>query len=90
MEELEVTALYSLALMGTQTHCLGQNSAKPLNHRKRAAKPTDLQGIIWYRGHPGTQRVKDEVLPMRKSEQADIWPRKCHLYYKSSPDKTGQ
>lgn len=39
MEELEVTALYSLTLMGTQTHthCHGQNSDKPLNHRYIAA-----------------------------------------------------
>lgn len=62
MEELEVTALYSLTLMGTHTrtkHCVGHNSAEPLNHRKIAAKCGNLQGIIWCRGHPRTQRAND-------------------------------
>lgn len=40
----------------TNTH---KNSANPLNHRKIAAKAADLQGIIWNRGRPGTQRAND-------------------------------
>lgn len=73
------------------THCLGQNTTKPLNHKNIAAKPADPQGIIWYRGHQGTQRMKDEALPMHKTEQAvDTWPRKCHSYYKPSPHRPGQ
>lgn len=57
MEELEVTALSSLTLMGPQTHthhCLGHNSAKPLSHRKRAAKPdralSGAEGALAHRG----------------------------------------
>lgn len=56
MEELEVTALSSLTLMGpqTHTHCLGHNSAKPLSHRKRAAKPdralSGAEGALAHRG----------------------------------------
>lgn len=60
MAELEVTALNSLTLMATSSIlCLGQNSARPLNHRKIAAKPADLQGIIWYRGRPSARRAYD-------------------------------
>lgn len=41
MEELEVKALHTLTLMGTQTYtrCLQRNCAKPVNHRMIAAKP---------------------------------------------------
>lgn len=56
-EELEVTALYKLTLMGTQkyTHCLERNCAKPLNHRMIAAKPQtcrtlcDTEGTLAHR-----------------------------------------
>ena len=41
MGKLEVAALHSLTLLGTQAHtdCLGQSTAQPLTHRQRAAKP---------------------------------------------------
>lgn len=71
-----------------------KSSAKPLNHRQIAAKPADLQGIIWNRGRPGTQRAM-EALSKHKTEQAvDTQPRICHLYYTDlqgpSPHKPGQ
>lgn len=42
--------------MRTNTQTLAWEKNR-LTHRKIAAKTANLQGIIWYRGHPGTHRA---------------------------------
>lgn len=70
----------ALTLMGrqTHTHCFGRNRAKPLSHRKRAAK--SRQGIIWCRGRPSVHEMTSGAT--RKTERAiDRQPGICHLHW---------
>lgn len=60
----------------TSIFCLGQNSAKPLNHRKIAAKPANLQGTEGALAHRGHMMEAC----MHKTEKAiDTQPRLWHL-----------
>lgn len=54
--------------MCTQTHIdsPGQNGVKSVNKQKVAAKSTNLQGIIWYSGHPRTQSATDKGIAHAK------------------------